>query len=305
MKQLAGRLRQGGAAPATVVARALEYFNTRPFVYTLKPGALGKDPLDAFLFETRRGFCEHYAAAFTLLMRLAGIPARVVTGYQGGELNPRGDYLMVRQADAHAWSEVWLGGGGWTRVDPTAAVSPERTERSIDPEVSAREGSVRFDASQRGLLGRVTRQVRWGLDALDLGWHRWILGYTRDRQGRLLESLGMGFLEGQALGLGAVLAAMAVLGTLALGLVRTGGRPLPDPVQASYLRFCRRLARRGLARAPEEGPWDFSRRVVAARPDLGPAVRAITALYIGLRYARDSSPADLRRLRRLVRGLRV
>jgi hypothetical protein len=297
MRALVQRWEEEESGP---VERALEYFETQPFVYTLTPGALGEDPLDEFLFDTRRGFCEHYAAAFTLLMRLAGVPARVVTGYQGGELNPRGGYLMVRQADAHAWSEVWLSAAGWVRVDPTAAVSPERIERSIDPTASGGEGAVRFNPRRPGLMGRLVRQVSWGLDALDLGWHRWILGYTRERQGRVLGSVGMGFLQDQALGLGAVLAAMAVLGAIALGLARDG-RPRRDPVQTAYVQFCRRLARQGLVRAPQEGPWDFARRSARARPDLGPWIRSITALYVGLRYGRDEDAGRIRRLRRLVR----
>jgi hypothetical protein len=302
MRRLAGSWREGGAAPAQIVERALAYFNTEPFVYTLQPGTLGTDPLDEFLFETRRGFCEHYAAAFTLLMRLAGVPARVVTGYQGGELNPRGGYLMVRQADAHAWSEVWLEGSGWMRVDPTAAVSPERVERSIDPAGSVREGEVRF-GGERGLLGGLMRQFSWGLDALDLGWHRWVVGYTRDSQGRLLESVGLGFLQGRRLALGAVVFALAVLAGIALLLTRTERRPA-DPVQAAWAKACAKLAAAGIVRAPEEGPWDLSGRVARTRPDLARSVHAIAALYIAQRYGREKGPEQLRRLRTLVRELR-
>ncbi|MCB1753809.1 MAG: transglutaminase domain-containing protein, partial [Gammaproteobacteria bacterium] len=116
-----------------VVLRALDYFREQPFFYTLYPPPLGESPADQFLFETRRGFCEHYATSFTLLMRIAGIPARVVGGYQGGQVNPLGNYLIVRQSDAHAWSEVWLQGRGWQRVDPTVAVAPERIEQAINP----------------------------------------------------------------------------------------------------------------------------------------------------------------------------
>jgi transglutaminase-like putative cysteine protease len=115
-----------------VVARALEYFGRQPFVYTLTPPLLKYDPVDEFLFDTRSGFCESYASSFTVLMRAAGIPARIVTGYQGGELNPLGDYLIVRQRDAHAWTEVWLQDRGWVRVDPTGAVSPDRIRLGID-----------------------------------------------------------------------------------------------------------------------------------------------------------------------------
>ncbi|MGH8482750.1 MAG: transglutaminaseTgpA domain-containing protein, partial [Nevskiaceae bacterium] len=128
---LARQWRDEGLDDAQVIERALRLFRTQEFFYTLEPPRLGADPVDEFLFETRRGFCEHYSSAFTVLMRAAGIPARVVVGYQGGELNEVGGYYVVRQADAHAWSEVWLEGSGWIRVDPTAAVAPSRVESGL------------------------------------------------------------------------------------------------------------------------------------------------------------------------------
>ena len=111
---------------------------TESFVYTLAPDILDRDPVDGFLFNTRRGFCEHFAGAFALLMRAAGIPSRVVTGYQGGEMNPTGEYMIVRQSDAHAWAEALLD-GKWERVDPTAAVAPSRIERGIGAALPAGE----------------------------------------------------------------------------------------------------------------------------------------------------------------------
>ena len=132
VQDLAARWRRAARSDADVVRAALAHFRTEKFFYTLEPPALDDDPVDEFLFETRRGFCEHYAAAFVTLMRSAGIPARVVTGYQGGEYNPAGNYLIVRQLDAHAWAEVWLPGQGWARVDPTAAIAPERIEYGTD-----------------------------------------------------------------------------------------------------------------------------------------------------------------------------
>ncbi|MDA0707441.1 MAG: DUF3488 and transglutaminase-like domain-containing protein, partial [Proteobacteria bacterium] len=121
-RELARQMHAAAGSNAAFVAAVLQKFNNEEFFYTLKPPVLGRDPVDQFLFETRQGFCEHYASAFAVMMRAAGIPARIVLGYQGGELNPVGNYLIVRQADAHAWTEVWLEGVGWSRVDPTAAV---------------------------------------------------------------------------------------------------------------------------------------------------------------------------------------
>ncbi|RTK99023.1 MAG: transglutaminase domain-containing protein, partial [Neisseriaceae bacterium] len=130
-RQLAQQWRTNSRTPGEVVDHALRYFNRQQFFYTLQPPLLGSDSVDDFLFNSRRGFCEHYASSFVFLMRAAGVPARVVTGYMGGELNPVGGYLIVRQSDAHAWAEVWLGNAGWQRVDPTAAVAPARVQQDL------------------------------------------------------------------------------------------------------------------------------------------------------------------------------
>ncbi len=303
VRALAESWRRAASRPREVVQRALRYFRTEPFVYTLSPPRLGDHPIDDFLFKTRRGFCEHFATSFTVLMRLAGVPARVVAGYQGGELNPRGGYLVVRQSDAHAWSEVWLQGEGWVRVDPTAAVAPQRIESPIDSAASARAGAVKFGALGGGVLQSLVRQVAWGLDALELHWHYWIVGYSRARQNQMLDILGLGALRGQWQAIGAVLMALAVIGLTGLVLRGRAGEPA-DLVRDLYTRFCRKLANAGLARAPCEGPQDFGRRSAALRPDLASEIRAITALYVDLRYGRGGG-VQLRRLRRCVRGFRA
>src|ERR1039457_5975328 len=122
---------------AAIAERALSYFREQGFVYTLEPPLLGRDSVDEFLFGSKSGFCEHYASSFVFLMRAAGVPARVVTGYQGGDINPVDGYMIVRQSDAHAWAEVWLKGRGWVRFDPTAAASPVRVESGIAAAVPA------------------------------------------------------------------------------------------------------------------------------------------------------------------------
>ena len=162
--------------PATS-ARCSRWFHTEPFVYTLAPPLLGDDPVDVFLFETRRGFCEHYASAFVVLLRAAGIPARVVTGYQGGEINPRGGYMIVRQSDAHAWAEA-LVDGEWRRFDPTAAVSPSRIEMGLGGALPASEPVpllARLDAA-----GSRALQLTW--DAVNHDWRRHVIGFNYDRQ---------------------------------------------------------------------------------------------------------------------------
>lgn len=307
MRKLVAGWQSESNSDRQLVNRALQFFRSEPFYYTLNPPRMEINPVDQFLFDSRRGFCEHYATSFTLLMRLAGIPARVVTGYQGGERNPLGDYLIVRQSDAHAWSEVWLEQGGWTRVDPTAAVAPERIERSFDFDLqeNADPGMpIIFSVGDRDLLQRLARQVRLGLDAANASWHRWILGYSSQQQQHLLELLGLGALSVFKLALTMMLAVIALVPLLIL-LLRWRGRVRPDPVQGDYLRFCRRLARKGLVRASHEGPQDFARRVIRQRPDLQRPVSAIIDLYIALRYGATHDPRQRRRLHQLVRSFRA
>jgi hypothetical protein len=253
----------------------------------------GDDPVDAFLFETRRGFCEHYASAFTVLMRAAGVPARVVTGYQGGEFNTLGGYLTVRQADAHAWSEVWLEGRGWVRVDPTAVVSPARVEAGIGAALPAGEPLP-------GLVWRGSAwlsPLRFGLDWLDGGWNLWVLGYDSERQTRLLAALGMGIASWREMALWMLAGVMGLMAVFHAGMARALRRS-ESPAERCYRRFCRRLARRGLARRPAEGPLDYAVRVVKARPDWLGDVDAITEAYIALRYGDGGDAGELcRRVR--------
>ena len=185
-----------------MVQRALSYFNQQPFVYTLTPPLLlSDDPVDEFLFETRQGFCEHYAAAFTVLMRLAQVPARVVTGYLGGTINPIGDYLIVRQRDAHAWSEVWLPEQGWVRIDPTQAVSPERIEQGIDsalaPELDPLGLEINWGSDS--IPVRIWRQWQNVWDAVNYNWNQWVLGYGPARQQQLLKYLGLKNIDWQGM----------------------------------------------------------------------------------------------------------
>jgi transglutaminase-like putative cysteine protease len=278
-----------GEDPAAIVTRALGYFREQPFVYTLTPPLLHNDAVDEFLFETRSGFCENYASAFAVLMRAAGIPARIVTGYQGGELNPLGDYLIVRQRDAHAWVEVWLGERGWVRVDPTGAVSPNRIELGMDAAIPPTIGPAGLDLPSRGRLWQTWRRLRLGIDAVKTGWNEWVLGYGPRRQRQLLGMFGVDSADVRGLITGMLATIGVLLGVLALGLARR--RPAPvDPVLRIYRRFCRKLARAGVARRASEGPLDFAARVATQQPQLGTAVHRITGMYVALRYGDSHTP---------------
>jgi transglutaminase-like putative cysteine protease len=296
--------RAGAGEPKAVVARSLRFFREQPFVYTLSPPALPDQPVERFLFETRRGFCEHYATSFVILMRLAGIPARVVTGYQGGQWNPVGRFLEVRQADAHAWAEVWLDGKGWTRIDPTAAVSPDRIERGIDVDLVEDDGSLRFNGLGEALAGEGLGLQRWLRESrllwasVDHAWNRWVLSYDPERQKRFWSHLGI---EGWRGVLTWLYALMAVCLLAALLWFHPGQRPPVAPEVRLYRRFAAKLARRGIARGQAEGPLDFARRAAAERPAAAAGILEITELFLALRYGPAPTPAGLRRLRQRVR----
>ena len=262
VRELALSWRKEVPNDAELVEKALRYFRSKPFFYTLKPPLLLNDPVDDFLFETRRGFSEHYAAAFTILMRAAGVPARVVTGYQGGEVNPLGDYVIVRQRDAHAWSEIWTDERGWMRVDPTAAVSPQRIEQGIDTALPNQIGPEVFNFAPSGRLGRLFRNLRYGWDTVNNTWNQWVLGYGPARQQSLLEKFGIDATNWRSLLLWLLTAIIFLLALVSVWLIRAA--PTPDPVVKLYQRFCTKLARVGLRRRAHEGPHDFANRVKTA-----------------------------------------
>jgi transglutaminase-like putative cysteine protease len=292
-------------SPDELVQRALNYFNQQPFVYTLTPPLLSfDDPVDEFLFETRQGFCEHYAAAFTVLMRAAGIPARVVTGYLGGTVNPIGDYLIVRQRDAHAWSEVWLPEQGWVRIDPTQAVSPERIEQGIDSALAPELDILRLEINwgSDSMPVKIWQQWQNLWDAVNYNWNQWVLGYGPARQQQLLKYLGLKNIDWQGMTLLLVIIISSLLIIYAAWLWLQTRSVVRDPVQKIYQRFCQKLARRGYPRLPHEGPTTYAARISAARPDLRQKLHTIIALYVQTRYR--SQPEKQVAFRQAVRQFR-
>lgn len=291
---------QAGTAPATIDLM-LRHIREQPFYYTRQPPPLPDDPIDEFLFDTRRGYCEHYASAFAYLARAAGIPARVVTGYLGGEMNPVGDYFIVRQSDAHAWTEVWLAGRGWVRVDPTAMIPATRVENVLDVQRLA-PGTAR-DVPLPAWTTRVWRQFGYGWDNLNHYWNQWIINYNQRMQQNLLRALGLGDIDWR--GMVTLLLGSVAAVVLFFALRLLGRRPpRPQPVVVAYRRFCRKLARRGIVRAPQEGALDFSRRAAQLLPEQQRAIQRITALYHQARYARQPADDTLGALRQAVAQFR-
>jgi transglutaminase-like putative cysteine protease len=296
-RQLALQWRNALSDPGAIVEQALKFFREQDFVYTLTPPLLAQDNVDEFLFGTRQGFCENFAGAFTVLMRAAGIPARVVTGYQGGELNKLGNFLTVRQRDAHAWSEVWLGEAeGWARVDPTGAVAPARIESGMEAALPQRIGTGALNLQPIEPVRRAWRNLRQGWEALNNAWNEWVLGYGPERQRRLLSQFGIDGTDFARLAVWLIFCVLALLAGTALLLAQ---RPRTrDPAVRSYRKFQKKLARAGFERIQGEGPLDFAERVARTRPDIAAQVSRITDIYVSIRYARGGG--DLRTLNRAV-----
>lgn len=299
-----------GTSGEAMVARALKHFRTEEFYYTFEPPLLDNNPVDEFLFITKKGFCEHYASAFTVMMRTAGIPARVVTGYQGGQVNPIDGFVTVRQADAHAWAEVWLRDRGWTRVDPTAAVSPARIERGLAGALPQRFAAPLISRFTGGWSTDALQTIRFNWEAVTNAWNQWVLNYSPDRQRETLERLGMKTPTWQDMVIALVIG-MGLVSLVITGWILKSQRER-DPVQRMWERFCRRLARAGVARAPHEGPLDFARRAEAwleAKRPASPARHAVLKIgraYASLRYGVPGSDTPgVRQFTQMVKEMRV
>ena len=295
-RELAQDWRSRFASAQQISDQALRYFADNDFIYTLRPPLLGPNAVDDFLFVTRRGFCEHYAAAYVVLMRAAGIPARVVTGYQGGEINPVDGYLTVRQSDAHAWAEIWIAGHGWLRVDPTASVAPSRIELGIDAALPADEplpALVRIDSDW-------LRALRNRVEAANNRWNQWVLGYNPQRQRELLSTFGLADPDWRRMS-----AALAVLGAIVLAIVSVATlrqRDRTTPAQRAWQRFCQRLMQLGVARRDWEGPLAFAARVAREKPPLAAICFKAADLYAQLHYGVGTS-AQLQELKHCTRRL--
>jgi transglutaminase-like putative cysteine protease len=298
-RALAREWREAARSDAEVLARALAFLQQGRYVYTLDPPLLGTNSVDEFLFDTREGFCEHFSSAFTFLMRAAGLPARVVTGYQGGELNGVDRILTVRQSDAHAWSEVYLRGRGWVRIDPTAAAMPTRVQSGL---AQALPQSARLPLLLRPEMEWL-RQVRSRWEALAHRWNVWVLAYNPERQRELMLWLGLRSADWRSM----TATLFTILGVLTLALLAWSLRHItrPDPVQKAWQAFCSKLAARGIERASHEGPRDYSARAARALPGSRRAILRIALLYISLRYGARTSRAGIERLKRLVRRLEL
>ena len=300
-RRLAAEWRARSDSDIALVRTALAYFNQNGFEYTLEPPLLGFNSVDDFLLTSKKGFYEHYAGSFVFLMRAAGIPARVVTGYQGGEYNDLGGYYVLRQYDAHAWAEVWLQDRGWVRIDPTAAISPARIESGLN--------AALLDNAALPFLARTQSpfllKLRFNLDALTNQWNQWVLGYNTERQFAFLTRLGMEDITWQKLALNMLAGVALLVGLFALFMLRRLVARQRDAVQVIYLRFCRKLEKRGTIRAAYEGAQDFARHAAQRHPQHAEQIADIAARYMALRYGSAPDDASLRAFRDAVRAFKL
>lgn len=287
IRQLVTQLHGFDQSAEIYIQAILDHFTNENFHYTLMPPLMEDKPIESFLFETRYGFCSHYATAFVYLMRVAGIPARVVGGYQGGELNKVGGFLEIKQANAHAWAEVWLSGKGWTRFDPTAAIAPERIEQDVNIDLQIATGLVNFTPvhvnASKALSWVKHATQAWG--NLEYSWQRWVINYTSDNQSKFLASLGIHSIKSMVYWLAGSIGLITCF--LAWLILKNKASKL-DTELILYQQFCNKMAKAGIYKQRGETALDFSQRAQKQRPDLADNINKITECFIGIRYEKQT-----------------
>ena len=310
-RALAETLYRSAGAPEAFVTAALAYFRQQPFFYTLQPPLLGdSDVMDRFLFDTRRGFCEHYAYAFAVMARSVGIPTRIIGGYQGGEINPVNGTVIVHQFDAHAWNEVWLAGRGWVRVDPTAAVAPDRILYGLERAVAS-EGSFLSESPWSPLRFRAVNWVnslRLQYDALTYRWQSWVTGFDGAMQVDLLRRV-LGEVTPSRSVILLLGTGLATMGVVSWFLLRDRRRQRRSVFEDELVNFLDTIHRRGLSPQPGETPGQLAERAAQRWPAEAERIRALYRAHAALVYGAGCGPQDVartvRELRRRVRGLRL
>lgn len=298
-------LMEQGYRGGDLAQQVLRYFRGEPFFYTLSPPPLSGDRIDRFLFETRRGFCAHYAGAFVFMMRQAGIPARVVAGYQGGELNPLASHLIVRQYDAHAWAEIWLEGAGWVRVDPTGAVAPDRIERGAEAALTGATDPSDLPFIPEGLRSLTfVMDALYFLDSLEYRWNVLVLSYDADRQSEVLTEL-LGEVTPTRIAIAVTVAGALALGLAGMGTLLAALRRRRTPLLRAHDTFTEAFAAAGLPRAPAESPRGYAERLAKARPEFAEDIREIARILDAALFDPSAGALELEPLQRRIRTLRL
>ena len=275
----------GNADGAQLVAAVLERLRGGGYSYTLEPGVYGRHGADEFWFDRKEGFCEHIASSFVILMRALGLPARIVTGYQGGESNAVDGFFVVRQSDAHAWAEVWFAGRGWVRVDPTGAVAPGRV--SALQRLPIPRGVI-----ANALLGSVSPALALNLralwDAANNGWNQWVLNYTQGKQLDLLRNIG--FESPSWEDLSYLLIGIVVLASLAAAAWTLWERSRQDPWLRLLTRAATHLQKSGIGLAPNSPPRQMAEQLHRQRDPQDPSATAWRDWLLRLEAQRYAPP---------------
>jgi transglutaminase-like putative cysteine protease len=285
---------EAGSISAYIEA-VLQKFHQEEYFYTLEPPALGRDPVDSFLFDTRQGFCEHYASAFAVMMRAADIPARIVLGYQGGEMNPQAEHLIVRQSDAHAWTEVWLPGTGWHRVDPTAAVAPERIDAGMRGSIMSGAAAAWGLSTPSAFLHKL--KLSW--DAINAKWNDLVLGYGPENQNKLMQWLGMEDPDWRKMMLTLLGIVFTLILLISVLLALRYRAPRPDQAAILYRRFVKKT---GIPNVVGESPTTFAARARSQSELDKDSIDSVTAAYLAARYGAPK-PGSLQQLSREINQL--
>lgn len=277
-------LREKSSSDTEFIASVLQHFTSDSFRYTLKPQLLGDAPIDEFLFQTKEGFCEHYAAAFVVMMRAAGIPARVVTGYLGGQMN--GDYMIVRQSDAHAWAEAYID-GVWRRFDPTGYVAPSRVEQGL----SAALPNEVLDSGFSGVGSSWLQQTQLKWDSMNHQWQRLVVNFDNDSQDKLWDNFG--FRNPSMLQITIVLICISLAWSLLiLGIPRRTKQSITLN-EKLWLRLCNILKRHHMIRLPNESAAEFLARTAGRWPSQKNRLDLINTVFCKLRFQRlNAKDAD-------------
>lgn len=307
---LTKRWQKAAQTDAQLVNQVLQHFRQNNFSYTLLPPGLGDNPVDEFLFDSQSGYCEHYASVFTTLMRWMGVPARVVVGYQGGERNEIGGYLEVKYSDAHAWSEVYID-EQWRRVDPTAAVSPERVELGMEALLESWDGQQLFSNGSGSALAdylnptglnKLNQQLRQSLRNVGYQWNKWVVGYDFNTQQQLLKEIGLDSRNSLY-----TLVALLFAGCIGLMLVYFW-QMVPKPIkmgdaQRIYLTFVARFRQHDITKQASDTPNEFAAKASQKFPHLEAEILRITNAYNTLRYGKV--PGSLNSFKQMVKGFKL
>ncbi len=291
--------------PLKIANELMTLFRTEQFFYTLKPLTLGKNAIDEFLFDTKQGFCSHYAGAFVYIMRAAGVPARLIAGYQGGELKEQERVIQVRQFDAHAWAEIWVPNQGWLRVDPTAAVSPERISQGLETAV-AEEGTFLANNPLSPIHFRhiaLFNQMRLSWEYIEHQWQRSVLDYHQKKQEALFREFfgDRDIYISLAILLGIIISLLLLIICIILFWPKKNNQ---SELEKLYTIFCRVMAKKGFDRQPKEGPITFGNRIIHLNPELYNKISHITLLFSQLIYAQNINKNIYQKLKDELKSLK-